>query len=81
MLAAGDVRRPSPAPATSAGRALTAFNPAISVILAGNYAHLSEDPESYAIAGFIPSGDEIGPGERSFNVGESELTFSANVDP
>ena len=33
------------------------------------------------IAGFIPSGGEVGPGERSFNVGESELTFSANVDP
>jgi hypothetical protein len=53
----------------------------MSVILAGNYANLSEDPETYSIAGFIPSGGEVGPGERSFNLGESELTFSANVDP
>ena len=29
---------------------------------------------------FIPSGGEVGPGERSFNLGESELTLSANVD-
>src|SRR6202008_753593 len=31
--------------------------------------------------GFIPSGGESGPGERSFNLGESELTINANVDP
>ncbi|NJO12921.1 MAG: hypothetical protein HC872_05015 [Gammaproteobacteria bacterium] len=29
----------------------------------------------------LPSGGEIGPGERSFNLGESELTVSANIDP
>lgn len=61
--------------------AATAFNPAMSVILAGNYANLSQDPGTYTIAGFIPSGGEIGPGERSFNLGESELTLTANVDP
>jgi hypothetical protein len=59
----------------------SAFNPAISVILAGNYGHLSQDPETYRIAGFIPNGGEVGPGERSFNLGESELTLAANVDP
>src|SRR6185295_6407603 len=47
----------------------------------GNYAGTSEDPDTYRIAGFIPSGGEIGPGERSFNLGESELTLNANVDP
>lgn len=59
----------------------TAFNPAISLILSGNYANLSQDPANYAIQGFIPGGDEIGPGDRSFNLGESELTIAANVDP
>jgi hypothetical protein len=59
----------------------TAFNPAVSLILGGNYSHLSEDPADYRIAGFLPAGDEVGPGERSFNLGESELTLSANVDP
>jgi hypothetical protein len=71
---------PPSAPA-SAGGTGTAFNPAMSVILAGTYAHLSEDPATYRIAGFVPSGADVGPGARSFNLGESELTFSANVDP
>jgi hypothetical protein len=70
---------PPPSPPSGAGQ--TAFNPAMSVILAGSYANLSGDPSTYRIAGFIPSGGEAGPGERGFNLGESELTFSANVDP
>jgi hypothetical protein len=74
---------PSPAPSSPAGATGTgtAFNPAMSVILAGTYAHLSQDPASYRIAGFIPTGLDVGPGSRSFNLGESELTFAANVDP
>jgi hypothetical protein len=79
---------PAPAPGYSAassggarGGGQTAFNPAISVILAGTYSHLSEDPGTYRIAGFIPSGGEVGPGERTFNLGESELTLASNVDP
>ena len=66
-----------PAPGSTA----TAFNPAMSAILGGSYANLSEDPATYRIAGFLPAGDEIGPGDRSFNLGESEVTLSANVDP
>ncbi len=68
-------------PASGGGRGgMAAFNPAISMILAGTYSNLSQDPSTYRIAGFIPNGDE-GPGERSFNLGESELTVAANVDP
>jgi hypothetical protein len=59
----------------------TAFNPAMSAILGGSYANLSADPATYRIAGFLPGGDEIGPGDRSFSLGESELTLSANIDP
>ncbi len=70
-----------PVPSSGSGSPATAFNPAISLILAGNYANISEDPESWRVAGFIPSGGEVGPGERSFNLGESELVLSANVDP
>jgi hypothetical protein len=33
------------------------------------------------MSGFIPSGGEVGPGERSFNLDESELTVAASVDP
>jgi hypothetical protein len=68
---------PTPAPAQSA----SAFNPAISVILAGNYANLSQDPADYHIAGFMTPEEGVGPGDRSFNLGESELTLSANIDP
>ncbi len=71
---------PPPAPAAR-GASASAFNPAISMILAGNYASLSEDPATYRIAGFIPPPSGTGPGARSFNLGESELTVAANVDP
>ena len=70
----------TPAPAVASGGA-SAFNPAISVILGGTYAYLSRDPADYRIAGFIPNGGEIGPGERSFSLGESEITLASNVDP
>src|SRR5580765_6728786 len=59
----------------------TAFNPAMSVILGGHYMQTSADPATYAIAGFIPAGENVGPGDRSFNLDESELTFAANIDP
>jgi uncharacterized small protein (DUF1192 family) len=61
--------------------AQTAFNPAMSAIIAGGYTDLSRDPDTFRIAGFVPGGGETGPGEGGFGVGESELTFSANVDP
>ena len=64
-----------------AGNSANAFNPAISVILGGRYTQTSADPASYAIAGFIPAGDAVGPGDRSFNVDESEVTLAANIDP
>jgi len=59
----------------------TAFNPAISMILEGNYAALQQDPNTYRIAGFIPPPQGEGPGPRSFNLDESELTVASNVDP
>lgn len=55
------------------------FNPAVSLTLGGTYANLSKDPSQYRLQGFM-TGGEIGPGTRSFNLGESELTFSANID-
>ncbi|MBV9697373.1 MAG: hypothetical protein JO005_10635 [Gammaproteobacteria bacterium] len=70
---------PAPTPGRSSNA--TAFNPAVSAILTGNYASLSEDPATYRIAGFIPPPGGEGPGNRSFNLDESELTFTSNVDP
>jgi hypothetical protein len=71
---------PLPAPAGKSSNA-TAFNPAISMIITGNYNDLSLDPAAYRIAGFMPPPEGEGPGDRSFNLGESELTVAANVDP
>jgi hypothetical protein len=59
----------------------SAFNPSISLVLGGSYTHTARDPEDWNIAGFPSNGGEIGPGERSFNLGESELTVSASIDP
>jgi hypothetical protein len=78
--AAAEVARTSAAappapPSTSAN----AFNPAISAVLQGVYANLSQDPTNYAIAGFVPSGDIV-PAKRGFSIAESELGLSANVD-
>jgi len=73
---------PGPAPGSPGTRSsAAAFNPAVSLILAGNYTNVSEAPESWQIAGFIPSGGEVGPGERGFNLAESELAIGASVDP
>jgi len=80
VAAAAPVEPPPPAPSAPA-RVSSAFNPAISVILTGNYADLSQDPGDFNFAGFMPSGGDIGPGDRSFNLGESEVTFAASVDP
>jgi hypothetical protein len=80
VAAAAPVEPPPPAP-SAPSRSSSAFNPSISVILTGNYADLSQDPGDYHFAGFVPSGGEIGPGDRSFNLGESEITFAASVDP
>ncbi len=77
---------------TSSGSAPTsnAFNPAISLILDAKYRNLELDPNTYQIGGFVPSGGHggeaghghgAGPGERGFNLDESELTISANIDP
>ena len=71
---------PAAAPAPVAASSASAFNPAISAILNGTYAHLKRDPAGFSIPGFSPEG-EIGPGRRGFSLGESELVFSANVDP
>ena len=58
-----------------------AFNPEISLILTGTYNNLKKDPNSYQITGFTPTLGEVGPGSRSFSLGETELVLSANVDP
>jgi hypothetical protein len=66
-------------PAASTASGIAAFNPAISAVLQGRYANLSQDPSKFAIGGFAPGG-EIGPGRRGLSLSESELAISASVD-
>ena len=70
---------PAAAPPAPPSTSANAFNPAISAVLQGVYANLSQDPTKYAIAGFVPSGDIV-PAKRGFSIAESELGLSANVD-
>ena len=74
---------PAPASVASAsGRGSNAFNPAISLLLSGQYVRTSNDPAAYAITGVpLPPGAEIGPGTRGFSLSESELALSASIDP
>jgi len=71
----------SPVAAASGGGA-NAFNPAMSLILAGGYTRTSQDPAGYNITGFqLPTGTSAGPGARGFSLAESELGLAANIDP
>lgn len=55
-----------------------AFNPAVSLILGGAYGQFKQDPAIPA-TGFAMTAHV--PPERGFNLGESELGISANIDP
>ena len=59
----------------------SAFNPGVSLILNGTYANLSRSPAGFRIDGFVPTLGEVAPPRRGPGLGESELVFSANVDP
>jgi hypothetical protein len=63
----------------ASGSGANAFNPAISIILNGSLARHSLDPAAFARSGF-PLAGEAGPGERGFSLGESEVSFAANID-
>lgn len=78
QTSASAVAAPTPAAAASNANG-NAFNPAISMILTGQYAHHSLDPEDYQRSGF-PLVGEGGPGEQGLKLGESEISLSANVD-
>ncbi|MGM9491752.1 hypothetical protein [Ideonella sp. YS5] len=71
----------APAPSGGAGGA-NAFNPAMSLILSGGYTRSSQDPAQWRLSGFQrPQAGEIGPGDRGFNLAESELGLAASIDP
>jgi len=57
----------------------SAFNPALSLILMGGYYNSNQDPNTRTITGFLGP-TQLGLPERGFDLGESEITISANVD-
>jgi len=75
---ASPVEAPSPG-ADAGGANGNAFNPAISIILNGQYAYHSLDPDNYVRSGFPLTG-EAGPGAQGLSLGESEIALSANID-
>ncbi|MBI5330874.1 MAG: hypothetical protein HZB71_09705 [Betaproteobacteria bacterium] len=68
-----------PAPASNAATPARTLNPEIALVLSGVYTNLTQNPANYRITGFAPGG-EIGPGNRGFNLSESELGLAANID-
>ncbi|MCA1926603.1 MAG: TonB-dependent receptor [Thiobacillus sp.] len=68
---------PSAQPAT----ARRGFNPDVSLILQGKYAHLDNRDERF-VSGFAGAGEHgHGGSKRGFSVDGSELVLSASVDP
>ena len=65
--------------AASTPSSASAFNPEVSLILQGRYAHQRDVPER-GITGFLPNGQPEGT-TRGFSADESELVISANIDP
>lgn len=55
------------------------FNPAISLILDGQFSAYSNRAEDFEISGFLID-DEAGPIAEGFSLDESELAISANID-
>lgn len=73
---------PAPAVATTPAASGGGFQPALSLILSGQYGQTQRDPSTYRIQGFpLPPDAEIGPGTRGFSLNETELSLSASIDP
>ena len=75
---AGATRQTEMPPAAEAP-VRSSFNPDISLILQGRYAHL-DDIEHRHISGFLPAGHDHGT-PRGFSLDHTELVMSASIDP
>ena len=58
---------------------INSFNPAISLVLNGQYGHNTRSPDNYALSGYSLQ-NEAGLATEGFSLGESEITFSASID-
>ncbi|TBO31103.1 hypothetical protein EYS42_07575 [Aquabacterium lacunae] len=71
----------TPGTAQAGNASANRYNPAISLVLSGVYAHLQQDPGTWGLGQFMPGDGELGPGEKGLRLGESELRLSASIDP
>jgi hypothetical protein len=71
---------PPPPPPAAPPASNNAFNPGIAAVLNGFYVASSRDTQTQKIRGFA-TGDEAGLPLRGFSLGESEVSFAANIDP
>ncbi|HEY8697491.1 MAG TPA: hypothetical protein VIM02_07730 [Rhizomicrobium sp.] len=71
---------PEPPPPAAPPASNNAFNPGIAAVLNGFYAAASRDTADARIRGFAV-GNEAGLPPRGFSLGESEISFAANIDP
>jgi hypothetical protein len=69
-----------PASVTAAAEPGRGFNPELSLILQGQYAHRKDIPER-GISGFLPAGEHGHGSERGLSLEHTELVFSASIDP
>lgn len=69
---------PPPPPPVATAQNGNAFNPKISLIMNGTYAHDSSSAPA-AVPGFL-LGDEATPGPSGISLGETELAIESNVD-
>ncbi|MEQ1534079.1 MAG: hypothetical protein ABL906_10990 [Sideroxydans sp.] len=65
------------ATASNVGNLDNSFNPAFSLILSGLYGQLQQTPSTATGFGMNPAPDHT----QGFNLGESEMGISANIDP
>lgn len=80
-LQQAETRTEAIAAAPPAAAARSSFNPDLSLILQGRYAHLDSRDER-GITGFLAAGEHgHGGADRGFSLDGSELVLSASVDP
>ncbi|MFT3729130.1 MAG: outer membrane beta-barrel protein [Terricaulis sp.] len=82
VVAQSDQTYAPPAPAATSGpTSQNLYNPGIAVALNGFFTAARHDTgDNERIAGFA-AGDDIGHPQRGFSLGESEVSFAANIDP
>ena len=80
-VATNDTYSAPPPPAAAGPTSQNLYNPGIAVALNGMFTAARRNTgDNERISGFS-AGDDIAHPERGFSLGESEVSFSANIDP